>query len=427
MKEKKHIDRIFQEKFKDFEASPRDAVWHKISKNLQEENQKEPVIRPLWMRLAGIAALAAFLLLLGDWFLQPKAVPQITDSKEVEVDLTEEKSTIANNNPVAPDSEENEAAVSGLQDDSSSIPEERAALSQVSSIISHKETNEVQKFISIPLAGLIQVKNFDIAQEEKNINKNIFEQVAEEAVSEKAQDLKFEISTHAAPVFYGNMNKTSFIDPKFNDNSSSGTITYSYGINIAYKISEDLKLRSGVNKVALSYNTDDIIYHAVINPSAISAIDYTEEIITNEINNLAAAKGSSQQAVVQTRAAVGNFDRGFLNQQIGFIEIPVELEYNVIDRKIRFSIIGGTSTLFLDDNMISVHTSSLSTKLGAANNLSNISFSTNVGLGLDYNLSPNLQLNVEPMFKYQLNAFEAASQVARPYYLAIYSGFSFRF
>ena len=34
MKEKKHIDRLFQEGFKDFEATPSDVVWKNIEAQL---------------------------------------------------------------------------------------------------------------------------------------------------------------------------------------------------------------------------------------------------------------------------------------------------------------------------------------------------------------------------------------------------------
>ncbi|UJH90248.1 hypothetical protein LZ575_15385 [Antarcticibacterium sp. 1MA-6-2] len=60
MEEKKHIDRLFQEKFKDFEAAPREAVWNNISSRLQEKKRKKYAI-PLWYRMAGIAAVLALL------------------------------------------------------------------------------------------------------------------------------------------------------------------------------------------------------------------------------------------------------------------------------------------------------------------------------------------------------------------------------
>ena len=86
MKEKKYIDRLYQEKFRDFEASPRDEVWKSISKKLQEKEKKKPPVRPLWTRMAGIAALISLLMLIGDWFLQPQENAMVTAEEKVRRD-----------------------------------------------------------------------------------------------------------------------------------------------------------------------------------------------------------------------------------------------------------------------------------------------------------------------------------------------------
>jgi len=64
MNDKKHIDRLFQEKLKDFEATPSHAVWENISAELQAEEKDRKVI-PLWLKLSAIAAV--LLLLLYSW------------------------------------------------------------------------------------------------------------------------------------------------------------------------------------------------------------------------------------------------------------------------------------------------------------------------------------------------------------------------
>ncbi len=55
MKENKNIERLFQEKFKDFEVSPPDFVWENIQEKLNPKEKKRRVI-PFWFKTAGIAA-----------------------------------------------------------------------------------------------------------------------------------------------------------------------------------------------------------------------------------------------------------------------------------------------------------------------------------------------------------------------------------
>lgn len=54
-KENKNIERLFQEKFKDFEVSPPDIVWENIQEKLHPKEKKRRVI-PFWFKTAGIAA-----------------------------------------------------------------------------------------------------------------------------------------------------------------------------------------------------------------------------------------------------------------------------------------------------------------------------------------------------------------------------------
>ena len=49
MSEKKNIERLFQEKFKDFEAIPSQKVWDNIEEELQKKKRRKVV--PIWFRL----------------------------------------------------------------------------------------------------------------------------------------------------------------------------------------------------------------------------------------------------------------------------------------------------------------------------------------------------------------------------------------
>ena len=54
MNEKKNIERLFQEKFKDFEIVPNELVWENIEAKLNEKKKRR--IIPFWWKLSGVAA-----------------------------------------------------------------------------------------------------------------------------------------------------------------------------------------------------------------------------------------------------------------------------------------------------------------------------------------------------------------------------------
>jgi hypothetical protein len=56
MKNKKNLERLFQEQFKDFNENPPEFVWENIQEKLREKEKKRRII-PIWFTLGGIAAL----------------------------------------------------------------------------------------------------------------------------------------------------------------------------------------------------------------------------------------------------------------------------------------------------------------------------------------------------------------------------------
>jgi hypothetical protein len=102
MKEKKNIDNIFNEAFKNFEATPSPRVWENIQTQLKKEKKERKVI-PLWVKLGGVAALLALLLTVGNSiYNSPNNIvaPEITNEnvKQIEKQLHENKSDVEINN-----------------------------------------------------------------------------------------------------------------------------------------------------------------------------------------------------------------------------------------------------------------------------------------------------------------------------------------
>ena len=432
MKEKKYIDRLYQEKFRDFEATPSEAVWRNISAKLQEKNRRKPVITPFWSRMAGIAAIFTLILLIGEWMFPVKTGSQLVND-EVEESFdnnfpTNNSGIVANSAQQEESSEEKSGKeISGNNLSIAKAEEKVPGQEMKAPKIASLETGAAKEISSgknVIAAGEVTAEKETTAPPTVE-KKSLFEEILkkEEELAVVAPKEKFEVSTHAAPIYYGNFGKGNFLDPRFNNNSSEGEITYSYGINIAYSISDKIKIRSGVNKVNMSYNTNGIAYQAVVGPVPISGISMDSK---SEELRVSGELGTAKPVASSNRPNVGAIRPGLLNQKMGFIEVPVELEYNIIDKKFELNLIGGASTLFLDENRISVNSGNLSAE-GRANNLNDVSFSTNIGLGLDYNLSEKFKLNLEPMLKYQVKTFSTSSPDNQPYYLGIYSGFSYKF
>ncbi len=258
----------------------------------------------------------------------------------------------------------------------------------------------------------------------------------------EANPKRWTIAPNASPVYYNSLVSGSPIAETFADNTKTGDVNLSFGINIGYDVSSRLTIRTGIHKVDYSYSTQDVAIVPSINTGTVQATGggLGTNSISNDITTIAFTQNASTYSLRDKQVSNNEFVptildssirqaqiEGNLNQRMSYIEVPIELKYAVIDKKIGVNVIGGVSTLLLTENSIVLDSPALTAELGEATNLNDVSFSTNIGLGIDYKLSKQLEFNLEPMLKYQLNTFSGNTGNFKPYSVGVYTGVSFRF
>ncbi|HSJ11926.1 MAG TPA: hypothetical protein VK916_04540, partial [Gillisia sp.] len=393
-------------------------------------------VLPLWYSLGGIAAAIALLVFFGNTFYAPVDQPEIRvvmedPSEEMEEEgKPESKSEFKNNNEVKgkgivssqvtedlirqnknqppepnpkPKSKGNNIFTARSyfteipQQPEPSLAVERFSFSEFNDLAFQEE---MQQQLEIQANNVSNQDEFAILDNNDN---------DEEEETDKS--LKFlnrlSISPTAAAVYSDHMGSGNSIDKSFTNNTSTGEISMAYGLQVGVQLSDKLKLRTGVNKVDLGYNTQEVNFASALNATAFGGSGGSDT--------------SAEPAIMLSNTVSGN-----LNQRMGFIEVPLEFEYALSSKKFGLNVIAGGSTLFLDENMVSLNSSQFSTDLGKARNINSVSYSANIGLGLNYRISSQFQWNLEPVFKYQLNTFKNTKDV-NPYFLGLYSGLNFKF
>ena len=269
----------------------------------------------------------------------------------------------------------------------------------------------------------------NIPEEDK---KSIFEVIeAQETLAETTDEGgRWMVGPSLAPVYFDSFGNGSPIASNFVNNSKSGSVNMSYGLQVAYKVSRRLSIRSGIHRVDYGYNTDEVGFTSspIAQPSSlIRTISYSENSKSLVVHSTASGAREPQQPSAVDITAPSPARQGQMVQEFGYLEVPVEMQYTLIDKKWGLNLIGGMSSLFLMDNSVSLESSGTITEVGESNNMNDLNFSTNLGFGVFYRLNPRLELNLLPMFKYQLNTFSQTEGSFRPYSIGVYSGLSFRF
>ncbi|WP_041632707.1 outer membrane beta-barrel protein [Maribacter sp. HTCC2170] len=269
----------------------------------------------------------------------------------------------------------------------------------------------------------------EIEEGKKSIFDEIEEQKKEEIVAEATKS-RWSAGPSIAPVYFDAIGEGSPVHSIFVPNSKSGDINLSYGLAVSYEINKKLLIKTGVHKVDYGYNTNDIEFSSsleALGGGQIDNIDYSLASRNIVVESKVNGRNSFAENAALDAAAQDPSLLGVMAQQFGYLEIPLELNYSLVDSKFGVNLIGGVSSLFLIDNSVTLTSGELVTKMGEANNVNDVNFSTNVGFGLNYKFSPKVQMNIEPVFKYQLNTFSGTSGDFRPFTIGVYSGLNFKF
>ena len=552
MKDNKNIERLFQEKFKDFEALPPQDSWDIIASRLNEKKKKKRIL-PIWFQFSGIAAS---LFIIGSliWnFSGESNTTEVPNSNNTIVNTEDSKGNSNNSNITSPnneaivyDSQSNEENLDKKSNNSinqyneKSIDEKlvKSKLKNNSSrrnglvsngklqndidassnqkgfkkgknnfkkqsssvtnsekaLVANAEKNKAKRKSksksnknNSAFENLFDDNNVvDNGREDKNaINKetidaffenktsntttitnndsitkqtnnsdvvvsneiitqdstlvaevsketNLLEELLKEKEAGKNEDEKEEkrskwaISTNASPVYFNSLAQGSSIDQQFDSNSKNYATTLSLGIAGSYAINNKLSLKTGVNNINISYNTNDVLFDARMNnvenniPTISRNPEASNMVFSSKVGNVETLSGDVENVIIENNV-------GALQQNISYIEVPLELSYKLLDKKFGIEVIGGMSTLFLNQNNISLVANGIEMEVGRANNLNNIHFSSNVGLGFKYNFWKSFNANFQPMFKYQINTFSENSGNFKPYFIGLYTGVSFSF
>ena len=402
MSDSKNIDRLFQENLKDFEVFPPNEAWDSIENRLIPRSKKRAL--PFWLKISSIAALFILFFSVGTIYFLPKSnfsknlFHKQTTNKEISTQKdSDTKITV-------------EEKLKEMQKVVTALSKELAEIEQNTNFAAKAEEKITEK-----TASTQKSENNFLFKDTKNLP---FSKFADKEISKKEiTESKFSVATIFAPIYFNSFGDGSGVDAQFKDNSSTGNTSYSYGVKVAYQLTNKFSLQSGVNLINLGLTTNNIYVTpgvAIVGFSNLSANPFmarSGEISTLKENTLNADDASG----------------GSLNQVFGYVEIPVEVKYSVTDGKFGINLVGGFSTLLLNRDEVFVETNSFSQSLGSSNNLRSVNFSGNIGLDVDYSIYKNLFINVSPMFKVQTSTFSKNSGSIQPYYLGVYTGLNYKF
>lgn len=264
-----------------------------------------------------------------------------------------------------------------------------------------------------------KIDSLKIAMKEPNELEELLNEKEKKKVEPKLN--RWQVTPNIAPIYFSSTVNGSPLDSRLESNSKNYNINnQSYGLGVNYAVTKKWNVRTGVNAFSVNYVTNQVLYYQN---------NYASSKIAN-LNPNVFGSLISIESLQNVNSIMGKFQEkyeGSINQKMGYIEVPFELSYKLINKKFGVNIIGGMSTLFLKQNEVFLEGNGLNVKIGEANNLNSVHFSTNFGLGMKYEFIKHFEARVEPVLKYQINTFSNDSGGFKPYIIGVYTGLSYSF
>jgi hypothetical protein len=484
----KNIDRIFRDRLRNFDAEPPVEVWDNIKENLYRERKR---IMTLW--ISRIAAGIAILTVLSvSYFIARNTIREKLisgDKTKTETGVEEGTSITKEESPGGEfaeqklsEGESQEQVSPDLKPDDriekQEIKEElkivHIVISPANNDVSHDVTvteelqpDQVQgtsDFLATSFQGPIvtsvqsksvgqleyklpgmSIKHSGYKMEGKSDQQDRIPEREPDGdiyalnipTEEENQENRWAIGTQVSPMYsYRNIetqNESMALADNFNQ-SESGAMAYSGGVNVNYSLLRRLSLQSGVYYSRYGVNVDNAyVFEDVegLSSARFYSINNSSGII--DIENVDYVTNKGDHKYYNTGSP--NFDKpspevssGEIIQNFEYIEVPLILRYRLIDRKIGFNFLGGLSTNLLVGSNTYYHSGGDREKIGKTTDIKPFNYSSIVGLGLDYAISQHLKINLEPTFRYYLNSINQSSVIrSYPYSFGIFTGLRYNF
>ena len=446
-----NTDRLFRDKLLNHYVVPPPGVWNNVVSSMEAKKRKR---RMIWM-ISVSSAASLLLAFLAGWYIAVK----FTNEKNLQADVqqikTVDPSQVVFSQPSAKhldmqtdahlfNSNERVQLAENVVSISGGTPQEKVYLTLLSPMkpLLLKVFKNTSNLEAMNSTGFSDSDRAIIAQNIEMRNK----------LSEEKKPSLWAVGVQASPVYrfeQANAAKTQELYLTSNSNSSKSSSNYltnvSGGIKVELNTSSRFSVQSGVNygKIAQNAGNVDVSYNGQNWVNDGTAVDTKKGFTTG-------SNGSSNNMTLKTQMGLANIampsgvniasdnvknnyssevtQNYGLKQQADYLEIPLLIRYKIIDDRIGFLLLGGINTNLLLSNNVSLANSQDVIAKGKIEGLNPLTFSSSVGMGVNYAITERFKLSLEPTMKIQLNSLNKQSGYdLKPYSVGVFTGISYQF
>ena len=468
MNDKLNIDKQIKEKLEGLSIEPMPHVWNNLQEQMAVQKRKRRLAYAGWIAAAAVVVFA----FIAGWLLNERSggpMPQIVEQQTIQRQAEENAEIkVAVADPEAIDSVNNNTeednSNSGADKTISSVSKEpgmentfMASIEKISyDLLESLEAILWQEENNVMLAEISLSRPLPENEESTALSTIDADIVAANARNyQKGKDKGWIVGAHLSP---GYSSQTTSHGDEYARNMSysvdNGGSNIGGGVSLQYKTSKRLRVESGIyysqngqsstnnlNRY-LSVGKDVDYMYAVPENIAADQPAFSNKVVLSSdgmaMNSSAGVvnlRSTPKGASVARNAEFENSDNsgilstsGEFSQVFEFVEVPLYLRYNVLDKRFGIELLGGVNAGFVVGNKAYIDNEFGKQNIGSTEDISTLNFSGTVGLGLNYMLGKRFSLAVEPRLNYYLSSINSNPAVDyRPYRIGLFTGVYYEF
>ena len=438
---KEHIDVVFRNGLSNYEEKPEIDLWDDISKSISAERRVSPIFWRVAATVASFALIGALSFRLGVKSANKIAIDSIQQSPaETEMVVIEPESALLavvednkNAKNVVPETKEatKVIVVTNVKEEvtpsTEDVSEPSPVIYETKHIVLNNDLNLDDKTLSLPVQ-----KTYTLEE----INQLAYQMELENSSDNNSKEKRWSIAALASPTYYSS--NTSGSSVVSNSSGEEAVMSYRGGVSFAYKVSDKISVQSGVYYSSMGRRINDVVaYSGFVGHHGAKGepvfVVSTSEGSINIDDDIYVMADDDRISSIYT---VDNFDPqkahlplmgNSLRQSFRYLEIPFALKYKIYDKGIALNIIGGLSSNVLIGNKVFVGNGLNRENVGTTADMNNFILSSTVGMGVEYNISKNMAINLEPTLHYYLTPLNQSASRINPYMFGLFSGLSYKF
>jgi len=434
-----YVDIFFRNGLKEFEVLPPPEVWDNIQPRLRKRQKSLNLLR-----FAAVAAILVSLSVFSFWLTTDISKSFILPQISMNQDVVPAGSYLYKNQPATTqlkqvlviNHEINEPVILKEIQSSEQINLKMPSYSLFSGFLNK---NTLQKNI-IPVIAKADLTGNSGATVNKYPDPDL---IPDNSLSSNTSNVvnRWTISALGSPTYFSS---SSLVKNDASANLAKNekpAVSYTGGMAFSYNVNKRISISSGIYYSSVGQKVTGISTYSGFRSFNDSkggsefSIQTSSGIIVSSNNDIFLRDNIASR--VLTRYTSDSFDpvKADLNylgnsviQNFNYLEVPVLFRYKAIDRKLDLKFIGGLSYNMLVGNSAFTYVSGVKYTVGKTEGLSNVNFSSSLGLGFEYNFSGKISLNLEPTFRYYLTPLGGLiGSSIHPYSFGVFSGLSYKF